>query len=194
MVKDIVQTLGYLKIPDGSIPHEIIDGLALLSDNNMGADPFSQKPIVTRSSESFFIKNKDEASETIERQFKRVTIIVVRYIEQQRISGELVLHYQIITQNADLKILCKVYRRPAAEKDEPIYGIFTTSEQGKIISIETIKIEVDCFGDIKPGEYMYFEIITETQFKQRYIVEPPLEGWIAFGPEKCSPKYLELVR
>jgi hypothetical protein len=100
-------SLGFLKIDDGPIDLDY-DHIEL-KPQNYGADPLSADLVVMR--DSFIQLDKPKESMSLDFTIKELTFRVVRWIERYRVPGELVFHYETITQGWDMKVICKAYRR-----------------------------------------------------------------------------------
>lgn len=107
MTEEIRTDLGYLKLPDG--PINITDYLNIeLTQNNFGIDIFSDIVLVGRTIDFKANENIDE--ETFKLKLGMITDIIVRYIEHNRIPGEIVLQYKLLQLGYDFKLVCKVYK------------------------------------------------------------------------------------
>jgi hypothetical protein len=105
--REVRVSLGFLKIDDGPIQLDY-DHLEL-KPQNYGADPLSANLIVMRQS----IIELDKAGKSMSLDFtiNELTFRVAKWIERHRIPGELVFHYETVTQGWDMKVTCKVYRK-----------------------------------------------------------------------------------
>ena len=113
--------LGYIFIPDGRIDLSEFFGdqpvsPIKLTDDNFGLGDIErtkQKPVIARASGCFTaMPDETETVEKLQTAIKQALIATIDDIHRGRVSGELILRFELQQELLDLQVVCHSYRPP----------------------------------------------------------------------------------
>lgn len=103
---NVIYTLGFIKLIH-PYPHWLDD--IKLTNANFGIDEFRTKPLIVRQSESLDL-SKIPIDDQLLKSMNLLVQIIVRYMEYNQISDDIILQYKLALDGWDVRILCAAYK------------------------------------------------------------------------------------